>query len=99
MLVGLPFNICTMAGHENANAYVAHCLEALRQSVMCTPDLTPLPVRWEDEEREAIALNPSSRQRCVDWNSLVEWERQRKSTIEDLWRSNPVEVSDSQIQG
>ena len=71
--------------------HAGHCLEAVRQSVMCTPDLTPRSVFWEDEERTNIAVNPSSRQQCVDWSSLVEWERTRSYSLQDLWDANPAE--------
>lgn len=70
--------------------HAGHCLESIRQSVMCTPDLTPRSVFWEDAERTNIAVNPSARQTCVDWPSLVQWEQSRAYNLNDLWDENPA---------
>ncbi|KAL8785709.1 MAG: hypothetical protein Q9195_008533 [Heterodermia aff. obscurata] len=72
--------------------HAGHCLEAIRQSVMCTPDLTPRGVRWEDEEREGIAMNPSARLQCLDWESLLRNIRAKSYDLDDLWEANPVLV-------
>ncbi|KAI4125971.1 MAG: hypothetical protein LQ338_003997 [Usnochroma carphineum] len=74
--------------------HAGHCLEALRQSVMCTPDLTPRGVFWEDRERSNIAVNPSVKMECLDWMSLVGWMRRRNYTLSDLWEANPSEESE-----
>lgn len=73
--------------------HAGHCLEALRQSVMCTPDLTPRGVFWEDKERSNIAVNPSVKMECLDWMSLVGWMKERSITLSDLWEANPSEES------
>ena len=69
--------------------HAGHCLEALRQSIMCTPDLTPRGVVWEDEERGNIAVNPSVKLECLNWESLVEWMEERTYTLDNLWEANP----------
>ena len=68
---------------------LGHCLEALRQSIMCTPDLTPRSTFWEDEQRSNIAVNPSVRHQCLEWTSLVRWMKTRAVTLDDLWGANP----------
>ena len=73
-------------------AHAGHCLEAIRQSVMCTPDLTPRSVRWEDEERENIAMNPSGKMQCLDWESLQRNIRGKSYDLDDLWEANPKPV-------
>lgn len=81
----------TDSEREGRVVHAGHCLEALRQSIMCTPDLTPRGVFWEDEERSNIAVNPSSKMECLDWESLVGWMRVRSYTLSDLWEANPTE--------
>ena len=66
-----------------------HCLEAMRQSVMCTPDLTPRAVHWEDEEHSGIAGSPRAEQDCMNWESLLRWTETRAYTLDDLWEANP----------
>lgn len=70
--------------------HAGHCLEALRQSVMCNPDLTPRGVRWEDEDRKNVAVNPSAKMQCLDWDSLVQNIRKKSYNLDDLWEANPA---------
>ena len=79
----------TVAEREERITHSGHCLEALRQSVMCTPDLTPRSVLWEDDEKGNIAVNPSVKLECLDWSSLVDWMRERMYNLNDLWEANP----------
>ena len=79
----------TVAEREERITHAGHCLEALRQSVMCTPDLTPRSVSWEDDEKGNIAVNPSVKLECLDWSSLVGWMRGRMYNLNDLWEANP----------
>jgi len=77
---------------QGARAYHAgHCLEALRQSVMCTPDLIPRAVRWEDDERGNIAVIPSAKMQCLTWDSLLQRMREMSYDLNDLWDANPSE--------
>jgi len=80
----------TAEEHKGKVMHAGHCLEALRQSMMCTPDLTPRSVIWEDEERTNIAVNPSVRMECLNWESLVGWMRGRGYSLSDLWEENPA---------
>lgn len=75
---------------ELTPVYLGHCLESLRQSVMCVPDLVPRPVFWEDKERSNIAANPSVKHQCLDWGSLNAWMETRQYTLRDLLEENPL---------
>lgn len=75
--------------HEERVMHAGHCLEAIRQSIMCTPDLTPRGVDWEDEEKENIKMNPSAKLECLDWPSLVGWMRERRYDLSDMRKANP----------
>ncbi|MCJ1240721.1 hypothetical protein MMC14_008725 [Varicellaria rhodocarpa] len=79
----------TPVEHAFRVEHAGHCLEALRESVMCTPDLVPRGVFWEDEERSNIAVDPSARQQCVEWGSLVGWMQGRSYELDDLLEHNP----------
>lgn len=79
----------TVTEREERITHAGHCLEALRQSVMCTPDLTPRSVLWEDDEKSNIAVNPSVKLECLDWSTLVDWMRGRMYNLNDLWEANP----------
>ena len=79
----------TAVEHEERVMHAGHCLEAIRQSVMCAPDLTPRGVDWEDDEKENIKMNPSVKLECLNWPSLVGWMRERRYDLSDLRKANP----------
>lgn len=77
---------------QGARAHHAgHCLEAIRQSVMCTPDLIPRAVRWADNERLDVAVIPSVTMQCLSWDSLRQRMRGMTYDLKDLWDANPSE--------
>lgn len=79
----------TVTERKERVMHAGHCLEALRQSVMCKPDLTPRGVVWEDDEKSNIKVNPSAKLECLEWSSLVGWMKGMTYTLTDLWEANP----------
>jgi len=49
--------------------HVRHCIDLLRQSLMCNPDLT-----MEEKDEEAGGVHGFGVQhRCKRWDELIEW--------------------------
>ena len=65
---------------------VDHCLETIRLSVMCVPDLTPLELFWESQEGRTweVAAKSDSRRECVKWDPLDKWMAPRHYNLNDL---------------
>ena len=61
-----------------------HCLEALRTSMMCHPDLTPHPFYWSNVRGHVLNPNPNIKRECVSWDSLREFRAARHYDFEDL---------------
>jgi hypothetical protein len=68
--------------HAHAHAHVDptlhrdHCIEAIRQSLMCNADLTPIPSRYY----EALGQNYIDTNRphvCRNWGSIRSWVNER----------------------
>jgi hypothetical protein len=57
------------AVHEHSPAHTRHCIDLLRQSLMCNADLT---VELKDEYLGGVAGFGTSH-RCIDWEGLLEW--------------------------
>ena len=68
-----------------------HCLETIRLSVMCVPDLTPLELYWESQEgrKWEVAAKSDSQRECVKWEPLNEWMAPRHYNLNDLARWGP----------
>ncbi|KAL9058054.1 MAG: hypothetical protein Q9206_002082 [Seirophora lacunosa] len=56
-----------------------HCLEAVRTSIMCHPDLTPHLLRWAKSlPNHPLVANPNVERECVDWDYLHEFVKTKK---------------------
>jgi len=60
--------------------HMSHCLDALRQSLMCSVDITPIPWIWDAEAKEAKAV-AEIEHTCRNFDKVREWaqENQAKS--------------------
>ena len=54
---------------EHSLGHIRHCIDLLRQSLMCNPDLT---VELKDEELGGVT-GFGTMHRCADWSGLLEW--------------------------
>lgn len=69
-----------------------HCIEILRQSLMCRADLNVYIYHWASSFDAPVA-NLNSRHRCVDWGALNDWvakhvnkePRQSKPAGAEVW--------------
>jgi hypothetical protein len=64
-----------------ASEHFHHCLDALRQDIMCTADDTPMPTKLE---KDVIGNNQVLM--CRNWDKLIEWtqEPERQSCYRRL---------------
>jgi len=58
--------------------HIEHCIESLRQYVMCKADATMLTWYWPDEQPQSPAkyypqTNYTYEQQCVNWPKLQDW--------------------------
>ena len=51
--------------------HIRHCIDLLRQTLMCRPDLT---IEVKDEEIGGVKGFGTQHQ-CYDWEQLVQWTR------------------------
>jgi hypothetical protein len=52
--------------------HVEHCIDALRQSLMCSADITPLPWMWVEEDQQAKVFAEVLHQ-CRDFSLIQKW--------------------------
>jgi hypothetical protein len=44
----------------------------------------------DEEERIHVNLKSVVKRQCVNWESLVSWQRRREYNLDDLWVANPI---------
>lgn len=53
-----------------------HCIESLRELIMCEGNMTPIPLEWS-EKGERLNPNYASKHTCRDFVKLKEWMMER----------------------
>ena len=59
---------------------LVHCLDSLRQGIMCQGDTSLLTMRWGKMQAIPVA-NFSSPHQCVDWDRLDAWAEERSVDV------------------
>ncbi|KAK7947796.1 uncharacterized protein PG986_008682 [Apiospora aurea] len=54
--------------------HLEHCYDALRQSLICSADITPLPWRWVEQMQEAKEVAQVAHT-CRDFDVIREWAK------------------------
>ena len=68
-----------------------HCIDSLRLSLMCSADMTLIPVEWSDN-RNFIMPKFETVHTCRDYTMLKEWSIARDSVDEDKYRQNAARM-------
>lgn len=61
--------------HALAMKHLDHCIDSIRQSLMCSADITPLPFVWW---RKYDQLMPASAvtHTCRDFSAIQDWAKE-----------------------
>ncbi|KAL0944669.1 uncharacterized protein CTRU02_202556 [Colletotrichum truncatum] len=57
----------------------SHCIDYLRQSIMCHGDLTPIYMMWSEEHGTFMGVQENIMQ-CRSWEAIMEWSAARNDT-------------------
>ncbi|KAH8669041.1 hypothetical protein BX600DRAFT_511085 [Xylariales sp. PMI_506] len=93
--------------------HLDHCIDTIRQWIMCQPDLTVRTIYWTatDTGRRYALANNTIEHACVDWSLVSEWTSKRELTTDDglirtpegeIWKqvfSPPARCSTHDVSG
>ncbi|KAF7865303.1 hypothetical protein EAF04_006280 [Stromatinia cepivora] len=57
--------------------HIDHCIDHVRQSLMCSADVAPIPVQWNNETR-SMRPRVDSMHTCKNYDKLKEWATRKK---------------------
>lgn len=63
-------------------AHVDHCIDQMRQSLMCTVDVTPIPYQWYEKYHAYMPATGIVHQ-CRDFEKVQEWASHR--VVGEAW--------------
>ncbi|KAJ7219754.1 hypothetical protein C8J57DRAFT_1393854, partial [Mycena rebaudengoi] len=65
-------------------SHLAHCIDIMRETVMCAADVTPMPGRYSsDNDGPEVLFLTSTEHWCQDFGRIKDWALERQPT-EDL---------------
>lgn len=53
--------------------HIDHCIETLRQALMCTADITPMPIKADPNTPAGASAEFSTHHKCRRWSRLTAW--------------------------
>ena len=57
--------------------HLEHCIDSLRQSLMCSVDVTPIPWVWWEQDQEAKAVAEIAHT-CRNFDDVKDWAKQNQ---------------------
>ncbi|QDS73728.1 hypothetical protein FKW77_003913 [Venturia effusa] len=57
--------------------HLEHCYDALRQSLMCTADITPLPWKWVEAKKKAMEVAQVVHT-CKNFDAIKSWAKENR---------------------
>lgn len=68
--------------HERTVKHLDHCIDMLRQKIMCDADISVITYNWYDDSDYPIAKF-DTQHKCRDFNALQDWARERRAKTSD----------------
>ncbi|CCC12656.1 hypothetical protein SMACR_05618 [Sordaria macrospora] len=65
-------------------SHVDHCLESLRQEILCNADVNVYTLKWTPHSRFKPTVKVPQPHACVDWEALHGWMKGRQARLEDM---------------
>lgn len=57
--------------------HIDHCINMLRQNIMCSSDITPLPYIWDIKKQKSMVVGKVQRT-CRDFDAIRNWALERQ---------------------
>ncbi|KZT31466.1 hypothetical protein SISSUDRAFT_995092 [Sistotremastrum suecicum HHB10207 ss-3] len=66
--------------------HVDHCINILRENIVCNADITPDPYQWDEDKRQIMPRFDSVRT-CRNFEAIQEWQMQHRMTVPvETWK-------------
>lgn len=62
--------------------HLSHCIDAIRQSLMCSADISPISWHWNEEVGKLRPIENSTHT-CRDFGAIQQWARDRQALAWD----------------
>ncbi|KAF5313157.1 hypothetical protein D9619_003702 [Psilocybe cf. subviscida] len=66
-------------GQPKADEHIGHCIDSIRQSLMCHADTSTIVWQW-DEKQQKTTFRGNVAHTCRDFEAIQDWARERRYT-------------------
>lgn len=63
--------------------HIDHCIETLRRSLMCTADITPMPIKADPDAPTNASADFSTHHKCRKWTKLTAWMEENEVRVDE----------------
>ena len=68
-------------GHVYPN-HIDHCIDTIRQYIMCNVDISMVTYGWDPQERHGIPVpNFVAQHQCVDYDKFSRWAKEHRFSM------------------
>jgi hypothetical protein len=64
-------------GNAKTDEHIDHCIDAIRQSLMCSADISTIVWQW-DQVKQRTTFRGGVAHKCRDFGMIQEWAKARK---------------------
>ena len=77
---------------EYLQSHMDHCLEALREEIMCYGDTAIMTFFWHDPPQPKPGVKSNARKSCINWDQLQQWSSQHMVPLNAAVRGGPSPI-------
>ncbi|KAI8633234.1 hypothetical protein F5Y19DRAFT_490409 [Xylariaceae sp. FL1651] len=70
---------------ERYNTHIEHCIDSIRQALMCTSDITPWPVEWNTRYHRPRPNFITAPHTCRNFEKLRDWAHEHATEQHPKW--------------
>jgi hypothetical protein len=63
--------------------HIEHCIDTIRQSIMCHADITPLVYQWDDGQKK-MRIHGDVVHSCRDFDKIRDWSKEHSLMSQHL---------------
>lgn len=70
---------------ESYQAHIEHCVDSIRQALMCTSDITAYPVEWNSRYHRPRPNFITAKHTCRNFEKIRDWAAERATEQHPDW--------------
>lgn len=74
----------------DANGLADHCIESLRETIMCSGNTALISFYWDNPKASQPAAQSNARSKCASWDSIERWGYSRRVSTSPDFQRPPV---------